>query len=150
MSCASYSDVLMLQKSAGVRLPICFPTRIQAQVLLFMAMQREDLLMSVVSQARPVFPSLSPRLSGKTVPLWLPHSPCEMNHHSLMDLGIHQQDLPLAESIHGDKAPSQKVSTYLFLGIMGSAATLPRSCLDLYFHLPPGTSALKQRVKGLC
>lgn len=67
-----------------------------------------------------------------------------------MDLGIHQQDLPLAESIHGDKAPSQKVSTYLFLGIMGSAATLPRSCLDLYFHLPPGTSALKQRVKGLC
>lgn len=30
-----------------------------------------------------------------------------------MDLGIYQQDLPLAESIHGDKVPAQKVSTYL-------------------------------------
>lgn len=30
-----------------------------------------------------------------------------------MDLGIHQQDLTLAEGIHGDKASGQKVSTDL-------------------------------------
>lgn len=82
-------------------------------MLLFMAMQREELLMSVVAQARPVFPSLSPRYLER-------YSLC--GHLALlmtriivhfMDLGIHQRDLPLAESIRGDKVPAQNVSTYL-------------------------------------
>lgn len=95
-----------------------------------MAMQREELLMSAVARARPVFPSLSPRYLER-------YSLC--GHRTLlmtwiivrfMDLGIHQQELPPAESIPGDKVPTQKVSTYL--GIVVSAATLTWSRPDLY------------------
>ena len=71
-----------------------------------MAMQREELLMSVVAWARPVFPSLSPRylerysLCGRLTLLmtWI------IVH--FVDLEIHQQDLPLAESIRRDKVPA--------------------------------------------
>lgn len=69
--------------------------------------------MSAVARARPVFPSLSPRYLER-------YSLC--GHLSLlmtwiivhfMYLRTHQWDLPLAESICGDKVPAQKVSTYL-------------------------------------
>lgn len=68
--------------------------------------------MSVVALARPVFPSPSPRylerysLCGRLALLmmWI------IVH--LMDLRIHQQDLPLVESVRRDKVPAQKVSTY--------------------------------------
>lgn len=69
--------------------------------------------MSAVARARPVFPSLSPRYLER-------YSLC--GHLTLlmtwiivhfMYLRTHQRDLPLAESIHGDKIPAQKVSTYL-------------------------------------
>lgn len=77
----------MLQKSNWSEATYLLPNQDLGPSAAFYghAVRRSADVSGVTSQAG--FSILIPTLSGEIVPLWLPHSPCDMNNHSLRGPG---------------------------------------------------------------